>query len=489
MTYESLHTEHGLFQNLQLPQGIVTTEVKTRKVMVGGLPIPQHTEVQVINRRVAVEFMVSHLHPIAYHGEIYVYDASHHKYVIENKHIETFMTRVLNQLNLETANKQLLIEARAAALDTNTGDIFPFNPRTDAINCRNGVVLLSLDGATRVEHSHEYLFNYCIDTDYVETWNYNTAQLYTVLDQWGTRSFCIDSVAVGIAQSLLKDTFKTVFMAEGRRDAGKTTFLELVQVTLGDTNYSQECLMDITSNRFSLYGVEGKIVNVGDEAEKMDEVTTERLKRISGSVRQRLEKKGVQSRTGLVTASYIFACNDLPELDNITDLVFFGRWMIGEFKHKFPISATKKAEILSRPMREQFLVRVIERVQDILHNGFINPMSDIEVEEYWKGRTVGAMLWMSECLEPGDWRSDAISLIELHNQYCIWCPAQEQHFAPISDRALKQKLSKVYGSVNHSGAVVYRGVRFKIDTTPPKEKGDQSTMQEHLPKPQEGDQL
>lgn len=470
--YNTALSVHALFHDLQIPCNLTATkEIKQKDV--NGLPAPS-IFVPVIIRSRAVAFMMDTLHPIMYQNHIYVYDYNRRKYVPDANHIKTFFTHVLNHLNIRVYDKELLEEAGAAVLATNTGDQFPFNPRCDAVNCKNGIVLLTENGRVLVPHdqnSYQYLFNYCIGTDYNAEYEHNTQQLYTIFDQWGSRVFCVDCISVGVAQSLLKDTFKTAFMVEGGQNAGKTTLLELVQQTMGDDAYSQEGLYELAKSAFSLFNVEGKIANLGDEAQTLNPVTTERFKKITGSVWQPLQKKHQQGRNGLVTASYIFACNDLPEVSNVSDAVFFGRWWIEEFKNTFETNPQKKKEILSQSMREQYLVRILERVQDIITNGFRRPANKTadDTEEYWKARTVGAMLWMSECVESCGWNESIVSLTELHHHYSLWCPAQERKFAPVSDKALRRKLEeRGFGIVRPQNVIHFRGIRF---TTPSGDAG------------------
>ena len=416
-----------------------------------------------VNRQECVRKMVDTLHPIYYYGHIWVYDATVFKYVPNNGHIESYIMRTLCSLGMCVNQRGIIEEALAAAMLDNYGTRFPFNSATDLINCRNGAVRLTIDGPKLEPHLYEHRFNYVIDTDFNPAYLNNTPELDKVLNEWGPRKWVLDAGSVAIAQLLMKDTFKTAFMAEGPGDAGKTTMIDLFKKTLGDNAHSAVDLTTLTTNDFALSNVEGMLMNLADETPAFTISSTERFKRITGSVYQPINQKYCEQRNGVVTAVYLFACNDLPDTGKIADPYFYNRWNIEEFKNKFVRSAVKKKEILSDRNCQQLLCRCIQGAQDILINGWICPQTPDEVEEHWKSRTINADRFLWECYTAAD-SSCTISLADIVAQYLVWCKAQEGHVSPVSDRALSVRISRLeYGKRTYNNRVVFSGIERKFE--------------------------
>lgn len=487
MTYNLAGNTYSIYTDMHIPCDIVYTERrKSKRLNQEGSYTATIEEIPALNHTRLVQFMMDSLHPIYYAGVIYVYDDFLKKYVPDCGHIESFLSYVMNRLNFNSYDDKIFKEAKAAAKIQNTGMRFPFNLRNDAVNCRNGIVLFTINGRELIPHgpdSYQYFFNYCIDTDYNPQWECNTPDLFKVLDEWGTREFCINSVAIGIAQTLRVDSYKTAFMAEGEKNGGKTTWLDLVRKTLGNDCYSLESLSALTKSQFALASLEGKLVNVGDEAQRFSITNTEIFKRITGGVIQPIEAKYQPTRNGVVTAVCLFACNDLPDVSGINDDAFFDRWQIEEFKNVFPVNPAKKNEILSDIMCQQYLVRILQRAQDIMHNGFYKPTTSDQTEELWRSRSVGADKWLSECIETADYNAEAISLITLHHHYESWCKVQETSFPIVSSKSLKRKIqNRDYNVVIRGGAVYFRGLAFKTfhgavnPNTPPQKQLSQQSV-------------
>lgn len=424
-----------------------------------------------VNRQECVRKMMDVLHPIYYHGQIWVYNATAFRYVPNNGHIESYIMRTLCSLGMCVNQRAIVDEALASAMLNNFGTRFPFNQANDLINCRNGAVRLTIDGPRLEPHSFEHLFNYVIDTPYNPDYLNYTPELDKVLNEWGPRTWVIDAGSVAIAQLLMKDTLKTAFIAEGPGDAGKTTMIDLYKKMFGDNAHSAVDLTTLTTNDFALSSVEGMIMNLADETPAFTIDSTERFKRITGSVHQPINLKYQQPRNGMVTAVYLFACNDLPDTGKVADPYFWNRWNIAEFKHKFPRSITKKKEILSDRNCEQLLCRCIQGAQDILINGWACPQTPDEVEELWKSRTINADRFLWECYITAG-VSCMIPLQDIHEQYIVWCKGQEVKISPVSDRALSERISRLgYGKRNHNNRVVFTGIERKFSSTPPKTKG------------------
>jgi len=448
MTYQTSPSTYALFPNMVIEPVFTVT----------GDNGPKANTQQIVGK------MMDVMRPICYCNEIFVYDDRVHHYTRDQGHIDTFVAKTLNLLNLPVNNPSVKFEAKMAAMVTNVASVHPFKPQIDAINCKNGVVLLTLDGLKLVPHSPDYMFDYCIDTNFDMKWHLHTPELDTILCDWGHRDILIDIPAIALVQKLREYSFKTAFMIEGGPDTGKTTWLDLLKFTFGLKNYSETGLSDLSGgNRFALSTLEHKLVNIADEVPVITVKNTDMFKRLTGSCRHQIERKFEGQKQGVLTAPLVFACNELPIVTLAGDVAFWGRWHLIEFGKRFNRDMTKQASILSEPVREQLLMRALLRSLDILRNGWNNPQSADHVIDYWMRRTVDVDLFLSDSVMHADYK-DKLLLEEIHHRYENWCKAQEPPRSPMSKYKVSRRLLEMgyRKDIHHAGGVRFTGINWKF---------------------------
>ncbi|QGR17815.1 phage/plasmid primase, P4 family [Sulfurisphaera ohwakuensis] len=133
--------------------------------------------------------------------------------------------------------------------------------------------------------------------------------------------------------------FKKAFMLLGDTDAGKTTFIKLMEDILGDdNNYSAVPTRELfdPNNRFSTFNLFRKLANVTSETKKYSIDDIDRFKRITGGDPVTADVKFKKPVTFTPYAKLIIASNKLPRVRDTNDKAFWRRWLIVEFPNKFP---------------------------------------------------------------------------------------------------------------------------------------------------------
>lgn len=142
----------------------------------------------------------------------------------------------------------------------------------------------------------------------------------------------------GIGTSLVTKIYKTAFMLIGRKDGGKTSFLNLLNCFFGvDEPFSNVANVSPADfeKRFYAADLDGKMINIVDEVETKDvnPKGTAMLKAATGGSRIKAELKGVNPWNFSPTAKTWLAGNEVPDYSSSA---MVQRFICFPFRHCFP---------------------------------------------------------------------------------------------------------------------------------------------------------
>ncbi|WP_156153830.1 DUF5906 domain-containing protein [Methanosarcina sp. MTP4] len=220
---------------------------------------------------------------------------------------------------------------------------YPFNLHPDMIPVNNGIIRLNFETGLPelIPFSPKWLFNYKIPTDFNP--NASSKPIDNVL-----RSY-VDEVDLKVlyqipAQALLqvmgRGPYKKCYLLQGRKDAGKSSYLELLYRTFGIENKSDVPLNELATgeHKFKLARLVGKLHNIHDELPNFPLKETGTLKRLLGAYSHDVEVKGRQPFSAFITAVLVFACNTPPKITNNDvkrDEAFWDKWEYVLFPNSF----------------------------------------------------------------------------------------------------------------------------------------------------------
>jgi len=143
--------------------------------------------------------------------------------------------------------------------------------------------------------------------------------------------------------------FHKAVMLVGAGANGKSTFLELLRAMLGNENVSTVSLQEITTSRFAISGLFGKLANIYPDLTDSMLKQTGKFKMLTGGDTIAGEYKYKDMFQFKNYAKLIFSANKLPESPDDTH-AFFRRWIIIHFPNTFTADDPKTDKNLIRKL-------------------------------------------------------------------------------------------------------------------------------------------
>lgn len=315
------------------------------------------------------------MHTISYKGQIYVYKDGF--YDCTEEIIMQEITRIINGIRkgrFSAGIKNYAANVLHNVMYFNPITEYPFNNENMAIPFKNGIVVLNFEKKTKtlIPHSPEHKFNYIIPTDFNE--NADPTPIDDILQQYSPDHVkeLYQLPAQALMQMLGYGPFKKCYLLQGNRDAGKSSYIELLLRAFGKRNRCDVSLemLNPKENKFALSSLEGKIFNIHDDMTYFSMKDTGTIKDLTGSYTKEIEKKGKQRYGADIRAVHCFACNKPPQYDGEIkkDIAFWERWVYIYFPNKFEKLLTFYDDNFTPENLSGFLNRVLDYVLDIGHD-------------------------------------------------------------------------------------------------------------------------
>lgn len=247
-----------------------------------------------------------------------------------------------------------------------------------------------------------------------------------------------------------------LFTGSGRNGKGKT--LELLKRFLGIENCQAISMQDLTNDPFIASELLHKLVNIGGDINNQKITDTAKLKTLRGRDNFSARRKGISPITFTNYAQLIFACNEVPPIDDDSD-GFWSSWVYLEFNKKFRTqkeinnySVDERSnysiidtEIIDKISTEDELSGLFNISVKALHNLLKNKMySDKktmeEVQKKWNRSSNSFLAFMEEKCDYGKEVNGYVPKEELRKEYNFYC--REHTLKPKSEKIIKDTLEK-----------------------------------------------
>ena len=215
---------------------------------------------------------------------------------------------------------------------------------------------------------------------------------------------------------------KAVFLT-GSAGNGKSKFIDLYGLFIGEGNTSNVTLQDLEHNRFKLAQIQGKLANVYADISSKTLESTSVFKTVVSGDRVSAEFKGHDSFNFRPFARLMFSANDLPRSADLTD-GYFRRLIIVDFPNKFGTNGLKKdPHILDKLSTEEelsgLLNMAVEGLRRLVKNGeFTENQNTIDAIEQYKKDIDPLMTFIDECCFVGEEAS--ADKQALYDEYSSW---------------------------------------------------------------------
>lgn len=261
--------------------------------------------------------------------------------------------------------------------------------------------------------------------------------------------------------SLLKDyLFEKAFMFIGNGRNGKDKSLELIKRLIGVENCCSVPLSLLSAKDFIIAEFFGKMVNMAGDIDNRELEETATFKALTGRSLITAKRKFLQPITFVNYTKFIFACNNLPKVqDNAKG--FWDRWVLLEFPYTFLPKeeinkATNKTNLKLRDERIIDKITIPEEMSGLL-NKFLDGLDRLkefktfsstkgseEIKTFWIRNSNSFVGFCMDFIEPE--YDNYITKKEVRQKYSQFC--KKHKLTPKSDFAIKKTLADDYGVID-----------------------------------------
>lgn len=247
---------------------------------------------------------------------------------------------------------------------------------------------------------------------------------------------------------------KKFFIIHGKRDTGKTTFLNLITSILTKDNVSNINLQNL-DDRFNKAELFGKLANIATELPDSGIRDVGFIKALVGQDCILGEKKNKDPFNFENKAKLIFACNNLPQNYGDKSDAFYNKMIIVRFGNQ--VSNDKIDVMLPEKLykeRDYVFLWAMEGLQRLIRNGFIftETIESRELIEAHKVKSNNVISFVEDCCELEDKAQISSEELQMaYNNYCKLC-----NYKPLGRNIFIEELINIY-----SGKIIKQKITDK----------------------------
>ena len=401
-----------------------------------------------------------HAKTITETDEILYYEDGVYKYHGE-KRIKEYIEKIHDTTLGSSAKKHHVAEILDAVRRRTYINRREFNSG-NFINLKNCIIEIDNEGNySKHPHSSEYLSTIQIPVDFDERCKCpNIDQFISEI----VHQDDVDTLYELIAYCLMSGyPYDTIFILVGDGANGKSTFLKLLRIFLGERNTTGVEIQQL-GERFAASCLVDKLANIVADLPTRPIRGTNRIKGLTGGDYIRAEKKFQHPFEFENSAKLIFSTNELPEVYD-TSYGWWRRPIIIKFPYRFGEGGKPKIERevllkqLTTPKELSGLLnRCLEAIKRLKQRGGfkISKQSLMEKDE-WRRSADTVRTYAEERLEYVP--NEVVSKRELFSDYRTWC--YHNGFNPLhSDAQIARRLYTVMPQVR-SRKMLIRGERLR----------------------------
>jgi putative DNA primase/helicase len=204
------------------------------------------------------------------------------------------------------------------------------NPNPNLLVVKNGVIHLST--GSLVPHNKEYKATIAIPV------TYDAKAGCSLIDKFISEVVEPNDISllyeIPVWCLMTRSGIQRLILLLGEGSNGKTVFLELLREFLGRNNCTAHTLQSLTTNRFAVAGLYGKLANISPDLPSKALREAGPLKTLTGMDTVEAEKKFKDSFNFINTAKMIFATNTPPEINEDT-FAIWRRFIVVDFPFIF----------------------------------------------------------------------------------------------------------------------------------------------------------
>ncbi len=235
---------------------------------------------------------------------------------------------------------------------------------------------------------------------------------------------------------LLKDyRFQRTVVLQGEGDNGKSTLLNVLATVVGADNIATETLYRLSSNRFSMAELAGKMANISADVGPKELKNTGPIKTLTGGDWITAERKNRDPFSFKNYAKMTFSCNQLPKTPDRT-LAFYKRFIVIVTGSPIPLDEqdpTLIEALTSETELSGIFNRMVESLNEALDLGHLEEPTDIQERKilYHKMSEPEIGFTSEYIIEHNAGFISRVDLVRKFNKYC-----DDNGFVPSGDPVL-----------------------------------------------------
>lgn len=382
-------------------------------------------------------FLKNHHHIIRINNQLHLYKDG--IYVPGQQEIESAMITHIPQLNKSKRSEVL------AYLDVLIRDNTPLAP-ANLIAFRNGIYDLFKGSLQPFDPDH-------ILTNRIP-WDYNPNAYAELTDRTMNKIACQDASIRTLLEEMIGSCFYRsntlaggkAFILTGEGANGKSTFLEMMKVLLGDRNYSVLDLKKL-NDRFSTVMLFGQLANIGDDIS--DEFITDaaEFKKIVTGNSIDAEQKGQPKFQFKPYVKLMFSANNIPRMGKGRDTgAILRRLVIVPFQARFSKDDADYdnniIEGLTTQESMEYLINIgVEALKGVILNRDYTESQKVQeqLEEFEESNNPVIGFFK----ENEDWEIENQPTNEIFIRYEMFC--NENSISSLSAGEFSKQVKKYYG--------------------------------------------
>ncbi len=218
--------------------------------------------------------------------------------------------------------------------------------------------------------------------------------------------------------------FKKAIIFVGEGDTGKTTLLEVIANLLGSKNISSVSLQKMTGDKFAAAHLYEKHGNLVDELSANDVKDTGNFKIATGGGRISGEYKFGNQFSFINYSKFTFACNKIPDVKDVDDSAYFGRWIVIRFEKVIVKKiANFIAQLTTKEEQSGLFNYAMDGLEDLLAGGgfaYAKTAIDTKTEMMRSGSSIAVFVTEGITHE----QEVEVSKADMYDAYSAFCLAK-----------------------------------------------------------------
>lgn len=308
------------------------------------------------------------------------------------------------------------------------------------INLRSGV--WDMESGVLVPHSPEYHFTWCCPVEYDKNGDCPKIRKF-LADITGGDGDLQENILEGIAWCFLPGMpIQKAIMLVGPGANGKSTLLGLITAFLGPENVSHATIQQLSSGRFSVAWLRGKLANVAADLPSTGIRDAGMFKALTGGDTVYAELKGVQAPLPLRSrAKMWFSANVIPIVEEDTD-AFFRRWNIMELRQTFSEGRDLLPELTAAEELSGLFNLILPHLAKIRRTLKFTHSKDVQTERNKYVRNSDSVKVFGEEVLVFDSESGPVEKAVLYDAYVQYCTASK--LICVSDRVFWRRAKELW---------------------------------------------